>query len=167
MKYDNEFTCPEGHTFRANAKLHARCSECGKMARRAFATKETITTPEVVETGDASSSVTPASTTKEDSGGLQLIRRGKPKKVVSVATKKTLPKRVNGRFVSSKTPTTVKKTTQLVTKKTVSAGTKKKPTMPRVTKKPPRTAVARHVGGGGSKKLSYADEMMQNYGIRR
>lgn len=29
-----EFTCPNGHGFSANAKLRARCPECGAMARK-------------------------------------------------------------------------------------------------------------------------------------
>ncbi len=158
--FNNEFTCPDGHTFKANAKLRARCNECGKMARRAY--NQAAPSPDPVVTGGEVPPEPPVTTASND-GGLKLIRRGKPK----VMPKKTTPPRVNGRFVSVKKKATVKKpTTQLVTKKTVSAGTKKKPTMPRVTKKPPRTAVARHVAGGGGKQ-SYADEMINNYGFRR
>lgn len=31
-----DFTCPDGHKFKAIAKLRARCPDCGKMARRNF-----------------------------------------------------------------------------------------------------------------------------------
>ena len=40
MALSNSFTCPNGHKFQANAKIRARCPECGSMARRAFGTKE-------------------------------------------------------------------------------------------------------------------------------
>ena len=169
MKYDNEFTCVNGHTFRANAKLHARCPDCGKLTKRTYTAKVEPASPEVVETGSVPSAL-PVSTPSNDDGGLKLIRRGKPRSIM--AAKKKTPPRVNGRFVSTKKKPTVKKptvkkpTTQLVTKRTVSAGTKKKPTMPKVTRKPPRTAVARHVQQGGGKK-SYADEMIESYGFRR
>ena len=36
MVLDNSFTCSNGHTFRANAKLRARCPECGVTAKRDF-----------------------------------------------------------------------------------------------------------------------------------
>lgn len=166
--YNNEFICPEQHKFSANAKIRARCPECGKMGRRTYAPKE-VPTPDGVVAGVVEPVITPV-TTPPETNGLQLIRRGRPKASV-MPTKKTTPlKDANGRFMKSaktatkKTVVPVKKSTQLVTRKTVSAGTKKKPTMPKVVKRPPRTAVARHVAGA---KVSYADQMIGNYGIRR
>lgn len=36
MPLSTPFTCPKGHSFTANAKLRARCPECGTMARKSF-----------------------------------------------------------------------------------------------------------------------------------
>lgn len=36
MALSTPFTCPNGHSFTANAKLRARCPECGTMARKSF-----------------------------------------------------------------------------------------------------------------------------------
>jgi hypothetical protein len=166
--YNNEFICPDKHAFSANAKIRARCPECGKMARRTYVPKE-VPTPVLADGVEPATSpeITPPEPT---TNGLQLIRRGRPKGIM-VAKKTTPAKDANGRFVSSKKPTSdkskkpvTKTSNQLVSRKTVSAGTKKKPTMPKVVKRPPRTAIARHIAGG---KVSYADQMIGSYGIRR
>lgn len=44
MVLSNEFTCPNNHKFVANAKLRARCPECGQMARRPFGERKVVKT---------------------------------------------------------------------------------------------------------------------------
>jgi hypothetical protein len=161
--FNNEFVCPDGHSFNANAKIRARCPECGKSARRTYATKEPtpITTDAGVDTGSASVPPSaPVSTSPEpEPTGITLIRKGKPRGIM--ATKKPA---ATPAAKTKKTVTKTKSVSGLVTTKTAAAGTKKKPVMPRVVKRPPRTAIARHIAGG---RKSYADEMIEQYGIRR
>lgn len=164
MIYDNEFNCPDGHIFKANAKIRARCPDCGKMARRTY-TKEPITTPSPDGVAGGDSPALPLATPKEeDRNKVKLIRQGR----FSMAKRSTPPKDANGRFISSKKLTPAKKTA----KKKVTVPVTKKNTLvsktritnpkvtPKVRKAPARTAVARHINGGGGQK-SYADEMME------
>lgn len=158
MLYDNEFNCSDGHTFRANAKLRARCPECGKMARRTYVKVEQPTS-----SGTEGNTPLPSVLPKEDDNGVKLLRRGKPRTIM-VAKKTTPSKGKNGRFLpksNKKSFKAIKKEpTQLVTKRTVTT----KKAMPKVTRRPPRTAIARHIDGG---QKSYADSMIEQYGYRR
>lgn len=158
--FNNEFSCPDGHKFTANAKIRARCPECGKQSRRTYAPK---TTDPETPAAEPVSTEPVESKPPEQEGGITLIRRGRPKALMP--KRATPPKDASGKFVSAKTATkTAEKTTGIVTKKTLAAGSKKKPVMPRVVKRPPRTAIARHIAGG---RKSYADEMIETYGFRR
>lgn len=166
MIYNTEFSCPDGHAFKANAKLRARCPQCGKMSRRAFTTKEEpVGDNSALATGGESTPVPepPVAPTRK----VELIRRGKPK----IMVKRTAPpKGKDGKFLSSKkrsSITTGKSTNSGLVKKHTVVSKGKKPVMPKVTGKPPRTAVARHVSGGDNKNVSYADRMMNDYGFRR
>ena len=77
---DNGFTCPNGHSFRANAKLRTRCSECGTLARRDF-TQVEIEKPKPEEEKKVE-------TKKEPEKKPVLLRQGRPRMPKSVAKPK-------------------------------------------------------------------------------
>lgn len=162
--YDNEFTCPDGHTFRANAKLRARCPECTKMARRVTKSKiDVVTTNPIVNPEPVENKPTePEPKSEPVARTVELVRRGRsrlmptPAKKPAVTTKRKTPPRVNGRFVSSKktVPSTQKKSVALVKKHVVHGKTS-----PKVQKLPSKTAIARHIA-----PKSYVDEIIEKYG---
>ena len=81
---DNGFTCPNGHSFRANAKLRTRCSECGTLARRDFAKVEDEK-PKPIEDKKVE-----AKETKEPKEQKKpvLLRQGRPRMPKSIAKPK-------------------------------------------------------------------------------
>lgn len=160
MILDNAFTCPNGHEFRANAKIRARCPECGSKAIRNFASKpEPKVEPKpVVELKEP----------KEPTAGPVLLKAGKER---MPAAKKPTTKAVVKK-PATKSPTATKRTPAVkkpVTKTSVtgktSGGTVTTKRVvgkiaPKVTGKPKRTAVARTMLG----QRSYSDEMISKYG---
>lgn len=162
--FNNEFVCSDGHTFNANAKSRSRCPECGKPSRRVFA-KEPANPSESVTGGDSAPVASPpVNTTEPVKETIKLIRKGKPR-VSTMPKRTTPPKGKDGKFLSSKKAASVKTSTnKLVKRHTVSASTKK-PAMPKVRRPPKKTAIARHIAP--EKNQSYADMMMEQYGIGR
>lgn len=146
------FTCPNNHSFIANAKLRARCPECGNLARKDFTAK-----PEQ-----------PHASTKPIDGPV-LLRQGKsmPKRV-SKPVAKTIAKR------ATEAPHTIASRARAVNRAPakVSGGTVKmhtgvpKGTLPKVKKAPGKTAVARHVQGE-QHRGSYMDDMIARSGFGR
>jgi hypothetical protein len=167
VKYDYEFKCPDGHSFNANAKVRARCPDCGKIGRRTYAPKlaETEITSSLPAGEGGSSSTAELEPPKPV---VKLLRRGKPKANTVMAVKKTTPpKGKDGKFLprkkTGKTYTAAKKSTsalgtnKLVKKTVVPKG---KNAMPKVKRPPNRTAIARHIAA----PKSYTDEMIERYG---
>ena len=135
---ETPFTCPNGHAFTANAKLRTRCPDCGVMARRNF---EPDTKPK-----EDPKPVIDGTTDKKPVAvkGPVLLRQGRV-----MPTRKT-----------AKPAAPAKKPTAAPKKRTVTKAsggllkshpTAPKGTVPRITKRPPRTAVARHVESGEKK----------------
>lgn len=96
--YDLEYTCPNGHSFRANAKLRSRCPECGVMARRGSASsRKPAETPPVepkVEIQEPKTSVE-----KVVAKTIRVVRQGRER---MPAAKKPAPKPTPKR--TAKTP---------------------------------------------------------------
>lgn len=95
----NDFTCPNGHPFKAIAKLRARCPECGVMARRSFggSKSETPEAPKPPESRREPETPTgheednsPPEETKGDSPPpkeVKVLRRGRTREHKQVAKK--------------------------------------------------------------------------------
>lgn len=83
MALSNPFTCPNGHSFTANAKLRARCPECGAMARKTFGTTKPKEEPapkpaDPPEPSDPPEPQTPPIQAKKKE--IKVVRRGRPAK---------------------------------------------------------------------------------------
>ncbi len=159
--FDNEFACPKGHKFRANAKLRARCPEHGLLARRGFE-ERTITEPEPVVT-DGESTETP------EPKKPVLLRQGRPRLMVKKASTPVPKKAVKN--VAKAVTAKKKASARSVTKPTgkVSAGIVKTHRIvgrvtPSVSRKPKRTAIARHIKLPSQR--SFTDSVMERFGPR-
>lgn len=148
------FTCTNGHSFTANAKLRARCPQCGQLARKDFTA--TPANPEASQPSNGSIK-SPI-----------LLRQGK-----------SMPRHVKkpAATVKPKAPHTYASRAGAVNRAPakVSGGTVKmhskvaKGIMPKVKGAPPKTAIARHIENRSSKPsiTGYADEMMERFGVGR
>ena len=159
---ETPFTCPNGHSFTANAKLRATCPDCGAMARKSF-TPKTEKKPEPVI---AKKDVTQGRKT----GTAVLLRRGRPRMALKPKEEPVVPKR----SVASKTKTTRKVIASSKAKVTKSTGPRvaagivkthrlKGTVTPRVNRPPKRTAIARHI----AQPTSFFDSVIQRYGPGR
>jgi hypothetical protein len=144
----NSFTCPNGHHFDANAKLRARCSDCGDMARRDFNKLS-----KVVESKITVEKIPPVKTPV-------LLRQGRAR----------LP--IKKELAVEKKPVIVKKTIRksVGTTRTAAAGLVKsrrittRGSMPVVNRKPPKTAIARGIQGHEVTK-PYWHSVADKYGL--
>jgi len=106
MPLSTDFTCPNGHEFKANAKLRARCPECGQMARRFGGTKRTEEPPKVdpPETPEVTPPVKTESEPPPVKQQPKIIRRGRTRepKVVTKAARKTVVNKNAGGIVKHK-----------------------------------------------------------------
>jgi hypothetical protein len=86
MVLETPFTCGNGHSFIANAKLRAKCPDCGVLARRKFVVETpTTTTTETVK------SESPIETIKKPLRQLKLIRKGQGRTMPARAKTKPAP----------------------------------------------------------------------------
>lgn len=150
--FDNEFTCPNGHTFKANAKLRTRCPECGSVAKMDFTKPKEEPKEPKVEPKE------PETKPKEtESKKPVLVRQGRPR----IMPKSPEPKAKNTMkkpSVKVKKPSVGKTVSGLVKTKRISvAGS-----TPTVRKPPKRTAIARHISTPG--KESFLDSVVRRYG---
>jgi hypothetical protein len=133
----NTFHCPNGHEFEANAKLRARCPECGASTKRGFETKLPVVdkTEPIVET-KVEPRVPDRDEVKPESK-LKLVRQGRPR---IMAAKHKAP---------AKTPAKPKKPGIIGNKASGGLVAKKRITTvgarPQITRKPLKTAVARTI----------------------
>lgn len=158
MLLNNEFTCPNNHTFNANAKIRARCPQCGQTARRDF-----TASPPVNDTKSKEPKKPVERTT--------LIRQGRPPRMASLKKrfKKPSSSKLTKTTSRAKAPTkTIAKKTGLVAKTANGLVKQRKLTgkvMPTVKRAPSKTAVARHVSDGAPRRHgSYFDEVIDKYG---
>lgn len=132
-----EFTCPNSHTFNANAKIRARCPTCGQMARKDFTKPVEVTKPKEAEDGPVllrQGKIMPRKAHKPVTKPLaKAPNRGVDKRGTRAGAVNKGPAQAVGGKVANGIVTTHKRLT--------------KGTMPKVRKMPPKTAVARHVTG--------------------
>jgi predicted nucleic acid-binding Zn-ribbon protein len=162
---DNPFLCTNGHSFTANAKIRARCPSCGAMARRNFKeeSKSSTTEEEHTEHNERHKPIehplilrqgrTPVATAKKRSPA-QLAndkRLSEMRKKASNAKPSTTRKSAVGNRVANGL---VK--TQRVTR----------PSIPGVTKRPQRTAVAGQLRNlPAAKPKSFMDQVIDTFKI--
>lgn len=156
---DNEFTCPNNHVFKANAKIRARCPQCGQMAKRDFLpVKPSDDTKPVVKS-------------KQPIKQTVLLRAGRPRMAVRKPKPKVAPKT---KTVAHKTKPALKSVARkLAPVKPTRASNglvkthhlKTRGTMPKVKRPPSKTAVARHINDQAPRRYgSYMDEVVDRYG---
>jgi len=163
MILDNPFTCSNGHNFRANAKIRARCPECGERGRRDFKAKAVEPKPD-----DSNVLNVPPNTThivtptpepeKPKHRKVVLLRQGRPTMPKSVKHQEKRTAKKHPLKAAAKTKLKSKLVSGGVVKSRKLAGVH----LPKVRRMPGRTAVARHTQIPGQR--SYADEMMARYG---
>jgi len=151
---NNQFTCSNGHSFEANAKIRARCPECGVTARRKFETalpKPPEIKPE--PTHKAPTVLKPI-----------LLKQGRPR---VMPARKTTASRKPAVKPSRKTPVVSaikgKVAGGLVKSKRITT----KGVMPTIRQRPIKTAPARTIKGEGSPRSSkrFADEVFEKFRI--
>jgi hypothetical protein len=132
----SSFTCPNKHSFEANAKLRARCPECGVLARRDF-TPKTEPDPKLE----------PIKQTEPKKPILKkpvLLRQGRPRMPVKRMIKPHATQTKTKATVKSKPrPTVTKVAAGLVTTHTVKA----RGVRPTIKRRPVKTAIARGIKG--------------------
>jgi hypothetical protein len=130
----NQFHCPNGHSFEANAKLRARCPECGASTKRGFDAKPPVVEPPKVEPTVVEP---PTVVAPKPESKLKLVRQGRPR---IMAAKHKAP---------AKTPAKPKKPGIIGNKASGGLVAKKRITTvgarPQITRKPLKTAVARTI----------------------
>jgi len=146
---DNEFTCPNGHKFNANAKVRARCPECGTLTKR-FGRQ--ALPPQNTDTPVASDPIAAVSTAT-----VTLLRKGKRSMAPAKTPPAKKPIRKGGPPKGVIPPQFRKNVASRTTSKPVTTGVVRahpgvRKAAPQITKRPKRTAVARvtKAGNGGS-----------------
>lgn len=149
---DTPFTCPNGHAFRANAKLRARCPTCGATAKRDFKAPEPEPTKEPVVAKTEEPKPEPKVVVKKP----VLLKQGRPRlmprKPAVVAKRPVKPSLVNSKVASG-----------LVKSRKIKA----RGTMPTIKARPIKTAPARGVTEHGSSRGTrpFWHDVADKYGI--
>ena len=146
---DTSFTCPNGHPFKANAKVRARCPQCGALAKRNFSD----TPPSDLKPDDPPSD---DNEPKLKNKKPILVRQGRPR---------SMPPKPVAKNKSPEKKITIKKPVKSLGR-TASGIVKThrvtKIQTPKVTRPPKRTAIARHIQT--PRKESVIDSVMRRYG---
>lgn len=150
----NTFHCPNGHTFEANAKLRARCPECGAGTKRGFDINPLVEKIEFKTTGSAPEVKPKVEPTKPKTGPV-LIRQGRPR----MAAKKPAPTKPTIRKPAPKPIGAV--SAGLVKSHTIKA----RGTMPTIKRRPVKTALARTVNAGREVVKPYWHGVAEKFGI--
>lgn len=159
---DNAFTCSNGHSFRANAKIRARCPECGASTKRDFKAA-TEPKPKVAEPTDGDKTVVTEVVAAVVPKPV-LLKQGKPRpmpvKKPAVAAAKTKPKTAKSNLIGSP-----KVASGLVKARRITS----RGTMPVVKARPIKTAPARTVKEHGSSRGTrpFWHDVADKYGIGR
>lgn len=155
---DNPFACTNGHKFRANAKIRARCPECGAMARRDFSQATPTTEGNAPEPTEHKPITKPV-----------ILRQGrtpvvakKPRSAAQLANDKRLSE------MRKKATSAAPKSVRSATKPRVANGLVKtarvtRPSIPTVNRRPKRTAVAGQIKSMPGKSKSFMDQVIDNF----
>lgn len=156
----NSFTCTNGHTFEANAKLRTRCPECGVMTKRSFIPKVELPKEEPkIEPKEEHSKIEPKEEHPKEEPPKKrpvLVRQGRPR----MATKPKQPvppakRKIKTTIIGSKV------SGGLVSKRRIKA----RGTMPTVKGRPIKTAVARGSVQGHEQTEVFWHKVARKYGI--
>jgi len=142
------FTCPNGHSFTANAKLRARCPTCGAVAKREF--KAEAPKP------DVKPEPTPEPKKPTRLKGPRLVKQGNPNRPPRVRRTRSLADTIreakdNAAVAKTRTPKGPKPVTKiakgLVTKRRVARNV-----TPKAGARPPKTSISKvtKYGAGGN-----------------
>jgi hypothetical protein len=146
---ENTFHCSNGHTFTANAKLRTRCPECGVSTKRSFDVKPIVEKVEAI----LEEKPRPVEVAKVTPGPV-LIRQGRPR---MAAKKEPVAKHANtGRPIGAKVLSA-----GLVKSHTI----KRRGTMPTITKRPVKTAIARGIQSGHEQIKPYWHDVADKMGF--
>ena len=150
MVLSTPFTCPNGHSFVANAKLRTRCPDCGAMARRTFDSKkdDPPSPPETPEEPPVPKKKEPE--TPEPKPEVKVLRRGRPSSIPEKPTKK-MPKKTAVPVIAKKKG--------IITHKSV-----KKAVVPIVRGRPKGNREHKIAGVVGEDK-SFQDQVVEKYGL--
>lgn len=136
--YDYEFKCPNGHTFRANAKLRTRCPECGIRANRTFSKEESK--PASTESTEEPITEVPKKVVAKT---VEVLRQGRERMPAKKAPVKPAPKKAVTAPKKAVTPVGVKNSIQRNANGLVKNTRVPKGQSPIVRKRPKQMAVAR------------------------
>jgi predicted nucleic acid-binding Zn-ribbon protein len=152
---ENPFRCANGHSFTANAKIRARCPTCGAMARREFKEQKPANTE-----GEQQE---PQNEQHKPIKEPVILRQGRTP--VATAKKRTPAQLANDKRLSEmrkKATPPHKVANGLVTTKRAI-----KPSIPKVTKKPSRTAIAGQLRSlPAAKPKSFMDQVIDAFGFK-
>jgi len=150
----NSFKCANGHEFEANAKLRARCPECGLSTKRSF---EALVKKATDKLEDHPPVVKPE---PKQVAGPVLIRQGRPRMVVKKSAPVAKPKPP---VKAKPRGTTIigSHSAGLVKSHTI----KRRGVRPAVTGKPPKTAIARGIKAGKEHVAPYWHQVADRFGI--
>lgn len=164
----NQFRCTNGHSFEANAKLRARCPECGVSTKRSFdslvdkasAALEHKTDSEKKPIEHVEHVVTPSK-----HKGPVLVRQGRPRMAIKKATTVKKPE-VKASMkpkhkVVSHAPIGSKVSAGLVKSHTI----KRRGVVPGIVRRPSKTAVARSGIQGHEQRKPYWYDVADKYGF--
>lgn len=161
---DNPFTCTNGHSFRANAKVRARCPDCGAMARRDFkeAAKPATEGKEPETKTDPNKKLEHPVILRQ---GKTPVVTHKPRSAAQLANDKRLselrkqhakPKTSRSSALNPRVANGLVKTRRVT-----------RPSIPTVNKRPRRTAVAGQLKNfPGSKSKSFMDQVIDTFGFK-
>ena len=161
---DNTFACANGHHFRANAKIRARCPECGAMSRRDFNSATSSSTEEKPTVKQHEPLIEP-----------KILRQGRtrmPEKKSRTPAQLANDKRLAAMHRKATSNANTRSSNSSALKPRVANGLVKTrkistPTIPSVTRKPKRTAVAGQLKSLPSpKSKSYMDKVIDTFGFR-
>ena len=145
---ENTFRCTNGHDFKANAKIRARCPECGASTKRNFDKLVEKATAKLEEP-KKDPIVTPA----KKKAGPVLIRQGRPR--VMVAKKSPVKTKPKGTTIIGS------HSAGLVKSHTIT----RHGTRPQVTGRPPKTAIARGIKAGKEVVAPYWHSVADRFGF--
>lgn len=160
---DNSFTCSNGHTFKANAKIRARCPDCGVTAKRDFKALIPDPAPKIDPVEPVVVKVDPKpNDPKPEPKKPVLLKQGRPRPVMA-ARKTSAKPPVKKPAVKSNLVSGGKAASGLVTSHRI----KSRGTMPTIKARPIKTAPARGVKDHGSSRSTkpFWHDVADKYGI--
>lgn len=158
---DNPFLCGNGHHFRANAKVRARCPECGAMSRRNF-----DAAPTTEEKPTENKQHVPLTEPKILRQGRTRMPEKKARTPAQLANDKRLAA-MHKKAAGNARPSNSSALKPRVANGLVKTRRISRPVVPTVNRRPKRTAVAGQLKSLPSpKSKSFMDQVIDTFGIK-